>query len=117
MALGLTVWVSMPISVLILDGNLHSWRDWVEFVILAVLTIVVDTYFVQAVWQSGRLRADARLGHVIIVSQDEEPSSPLSTANDHHSTPTIIELLPTSRWMWTEDGQPAPWRVVRSALA
>lgn len=114
LALGLTLWLCMPITVLIVRGNLYSRLDWIRFVFLAAVTISCDVSFAASLLASRRLRRDERAGRVLIVRL--EGDTPLET--EANAEPPVeagtIELLPVSRWVWTENGSPATWRKLRT---
>jgi hypothetical protein len=120
-AIGLTLWLSMPVAVLIVEGNLHSRGDWIRFALLALATLWMDAAFLRGLWVAGRLRRDAAAGHVMILRP--EPGGPpppegeawppaTGAAGPDAEEPVTLEVLPFSHWLWTEDSRPASWRKV-----
>ena len=111
----------------LVKGNLESRGDWVSFLILTAVTVWTDVQLARALWQARLLGQDAREGRVVILRVDEEttavrqdraskaPSGDGAPAGNGKpgAMPEGVELLPISRWDWTEDGAPAAWRLVR----
>ncbi len=114
---GLTVWLSLPVAVILRDGRLHSGHDWFSFCLLGAITLWTDVRFARAAWIARGLGADARDGWTIILRrQDPAPSEVAEAVGLQEiaaaiaARPEVVEALPHSRWIWTEDNRPAAWR-------
>jgi hypothetical protein len=123
-AVGFTLWLSMPVTVLIFAGHSDSGVDWwIRFAFLAAVTLWIDLHLLRALWIARRLQQDAREGQVLIFRTHPgpapvpseggltKPDEPLEKERD--LLPETVEVLPQSQWCWTEDGRPAAWRTVR----
>lgn len=109
-AVGLTVWLGLPMTAVVVSGELHTAVAWGRFVILAGLTGLNCYWLYTCVKRARLLVKDANAGSILIVSRTEETRL-AEPAGDRE--PTIIEVLPSLGWRWTEDGRPSAWRKVR----
>jgi hypothetical protein len=118
-AVGLTLWLCMPIAVLIMEGDLHSRSDGARFIWLAAVTAITDYHFISALLLSRKMRADERAGRVIIVRVADAappislPDKTEGIGNQSGDGSEVAEVLPVSHRVWTESGRPAAWRMTR----
>ncbi|HET9471347.1 MAG TPA: hypothetical protein VFO24_09605, partial [Usitatibacter sp.] len=159
-AIGFTLYFFVPLATLLQEGLRESRADGFLFLLMAWVTLRIDTAFARALWHARRLEQDAREGRIVILRTDPitppvtdeapppESASPPPDALIEAGSPLpegdgssrseeaaaagskapaaedavpleppaeapVVELLPRSRWYWTIDGRPAPWRVVR----
>jgi hypothetical protein len=122
-AVGFTLWLSMPVALLVFGGDPEGKVEGFQLAILAAVTLWIDFHWLRALWISRRLQQDAREGQVLIFRAHPGPApvpseGELSKSDDPLEeesglVPVTVEVLPRSQWCWTEDGRPAVWRTVR----
>ena len=117
----LAIWLAIPGAQLVREHHLRDRPSAVAFWVLLVLALLLSWRFVRSFVFARRIGADAASGYVVILSS--EPSAPgadaerkpeaegAGAAADAGERPPIIEMLPNSRTVWTENGRPAQWRM------
>ena len=114
-AAGLTAWAALPVTAWILHRRLDSGFRFGQELFLVCIALLTDYHFVRSVLLSRRLARDAQRGRVMILSEQadlekEKPPQPIPPTAEKAK---IVELLPVSRMIWTGDGRPAAWRVLK----
>lgn len=90
--------------------------SWSALSVIAALWF--DYRLVMGVINARRLLRAAQIGRVLIFrlergpqnDEDGAPTAPGEVSAEVTTDPFTVELLPVSRWVWTEDGRAAGWR-------
>ncbi|MBX3120262.1 MAG: hypothetical protein KF784_14450 [Fimbriimonadaceae bacterium] len=85
-----------------LTGLGLAWMPAVVDTLAYVALIITWTCFTTVVYRSYQLVRDLRSSVVVEVAANEK------TGAGRNDDP--LEVLPHTQWVWTRDGQPAPWR-------
>lgn len=80
-----------------------------ETYILIGFVILINSAVCEGLYKAWRLSQDLSRGTVIIIRLTVSASIASTPAN----TSSVAEYLPRSRRLWTQNGQPAPWRIAR----
>jgi hypothetical protein len=96
-AVGFTVWSSIPLWILLFHG--HSDQEWYLYAFVLFMTLRVDYWLYQAIVLAKSMKRDALIAKVVILKKEDAEQ--------------IAEVLPLSQRLWSLDGVPAPWRRVR----
>jgi hypothetical protein len=107
----LSAWAGMGVTASLLHGRLPQGFHLVNFAWVSGLAAVSLFHLAKALRVAFRLRRDQVIGRVIIVRQAMPETAEGGSPAGAMSPPA--EYLPESRWVWTVDGQPAPWRTHR----
>ena len=136
-AIGITLCPVVLAAILLARGRLASTGDWIGFALLAAVTLGIDRKLARTLALSRQFVQDAKAGTLMIVSFDiANPRPERSGGDDRRSdgertlgndnressgtgeitfaAPNVVELLAVSRWIWTTDGRPTPWRIART---
>jgi hypothetical protein len=81
----------------------YGTEAYIIFSLFAAAVLWYDASFFRRVWTTFKLRQDAREGRVIILGSND---------TDGIKDQEVFEVLPNSKWIWTVDGAPAPWRKI-----
>jgi hypothetical protein len=95
---GMTIWLSAGLLVQLLNPSSQPPSPFAY--VLGGLVLLGWLQFLRAALARRRLRQDLTGGYVVVVQPDPHPEVRLEN----------LEWLPTSRAIWTVNGQPAPWR-------
>lgn len=111
-ALLLSLWSGSLLALSLHEGRLPPEGGFFGF--LLVMTILADGLLLCNLATARQLRHDERIGRVIIVRQraDNLPLPLPRTAADEEFV--VLEVLPVSGRIWTQDGKPIPWRLLAS---
>ena len=115
-AAGLTLWAAMPVAAWMLGRHSANAFSFWQALFLVFFAVVTDYHFIHAVLLSRRIGQDAQRGRVMILSEQAnlEKDKPPAQSQINAGKAEIVELLPISRMIWTGDGRPAAWRVLKS---
>jgi len=105
----LTIWLIMLAASGLSRGDIPA--DPISFVIFAVIVIAVNWQFIVRCMQASRLRRDRDAGQVVILRWLLQGSD--AEANRQPTLSPPVEVLPRTRFVWTENGRPAGWRLAR----
>jgi hypothetical protein len=117
-AIGLTLWLAMPITMLFLNGRLGGTWEYVRFALLAAVTLLADCHLVRRLVEATRLRRDAVRGDVVILramgeGAETRPIGREAGGGTVEVGGEAVELLPVTFRVWTVGGRPAEWRLTR----
>jgi len=79
----------------------HGWAVQ-SFVLMGVVTLALNYSVIKLTLSALKLRRDAQGGEILILREE--------TKEDIARGQPTQEILPHSKWLWTTDGVPAPWR-------
>lgn len=111
-AIGLTLWFSIPLVMLLLSGDPERKISWFRFIFLGTMTLITDISFALAVRNARLLRQDAEVGRLYILRL-ESSATPSLSPEVAEKPSALVEKLPFSGWDWTREGKPAGWRMTR----
>lgn len=104
-----TAWLLLLAFTAFRSGGVPA--DIISFLVLIVITLAINWQFIIRCLQASRLRRDRDAGQVVILRwlrQEED-----AEANRESTLTPPVEVLPRTRFVWTEDGKPAAWRLVK----
>lgn len=107
LTLFLTIWLIILAASTLSRGDIPA--DPISFVILAVIVVAVNWQFIVRCMQASRLRRDRDAGQVVILRWLQQESD--AEANRQPALSPPVEVLPRTRFVWTENGRPAGWRL------
>ncbi|BDI33695.1 hypothetical protein CCAX7_57460 [Capsulimonas corticalis] len=113
-AVVLTAWLLWPVAAAWWTGGAVRASDWSSGVLTHLWAVMADIAMGYGLLQAYKLTQDLRDGSVQIVKLTPQERS----ANDAEAAgapkkaqvETLVEYLPVSLRLWTEDGAPTAWR-------
>lgn len=111
-AIVLTLWLLWPVFAAIATGNAVHLSDWSGGVLTHLWAIMADLALAYGVHQANKLSRDLKRGGVQIVklTPPDRPAEPRVMPGAAEPIDTLVEYLPVSLRLWTEDGAPTAWR-------
>jgi hypothetical protein len=114
-SVGLTIWLSVPLTFLIIDHGAPASFNWPLFTFLAVITLLRDISLVNGIRRAIKLNRDRKTGVVVILRVHPQNSvAKIDTAilseGSLQQSEKWAEILPVSGFVWSESGEPAAWR-------
>lgn len=108
LVIGLSVWLAIPISMLIASRHFDHLSYWSTFALLCAATGTVWYRFVKGLRRARVLGDDCEAGVIIVLKiQPKADAGP-------NAEELTLGYLPQSKLNWTENDLPAAWRRVKS---
>ncbi|MFN3651606.1 MAG: hypothetical protein ACK47B_18675 [Armatimonadota bacterium] len=110
LAVALDAWLG---TVLVLSGGRLEGTQLLTGLLLLVVAVRANWSAYRSLALGGRLRQDLRIGRVVITrSPKSDPELETLPGGEAPTLSDPDEFLPVSGALWSEAGQPAPWRTL-----
>jgi hypothetical protein len=112
MTLGLSLWLALRTLSFFRAGRQHDVGEWVFYSIFVLLVLMAYLALAFALHESSRLQKDIELERIYIFRREANPLKSKPTQEAPTPKAEVVEMLPVSHKVWTEDGRPATWRLL-----
>ncbi|MEO7717504.1 MAG: hypothetical protein ABIY70_14990 [Capsulimonas sp.] len=111
----LSLWLLWPVFAAIGNARVIHLSDWLAGAPTHIWAIFADIALAYGVYHAHKLSLDLREGAVQILKLTppelvDAPDPPKILPPGKEPVDTLVEYLPVSRRLWTEDGSPTIWR-------